>query len=108
MVKLLSDSPENQPGQGAILGIDIMTRVWSDMAQTVIPTWLTPAPPDWGTTKRGKLSANNWRVVCTIHLPISLIWLWRSESGIKIELLKNFMHLVTAVQVANMRISSPS
>jgi hypothetical protein len=84
-----------------------MELVWSDMKKTQLPSWISPAPHNWGTPARGKLSADNWRVVCTIHLPITLIWLWRDEDGRKRELLGNFMDLVTAVRLANMRVSSP-
>ena len=91
----------------AVLGKDIMETVWNDMKKTQLPSWITPAPHDWGTPKRGKLSADNWRVVCTIHLPITLIWLWKNEAGRKGQLLENFMDLVTAVRLANMRVSSP-
>lgn len=91
-----------------ILGKDVMAQVWADMQCTRIPTWISAAPRNWGSTQRGKLSADNWCVICTIHLPITLIWLWRKETGQKQELLRNFMDLVTAVQIANMRISSPS
>jgi hypothetical protein len=45
-------------------------------------------------------------VICTIHLPITLIWLWKEETGRKKDLLENFMDLVSAVRIANMRVSS--
>jgi hypothetical protein len=55
-----------------------------------------------------KTTAVKWRVVCTIHLPITLIWLWRDEDGRKRQLLEIFMDLVPAVRLANMRVvSSP-
>ncbi|KDR66687.1 hypothetical protein GALMADRAFT_80542, partial [Galerina marginata CBS 339.88] len=90
-----------------VLGKDVMADVWSDMAHTLLPTWITPAPPNWGTAQRGKLSADNWRVICTIHLPITLIRLWNDDSPRKQELLSHFMDLVAAVRIANMRVSSP-
>ena len=83
-----------------------MAAVWSDMRNTELPTWITPPPPDWGTTRRGKLSADHWRVISTIHLPITLIRLWHNGSLRKKEILQHFMDLVTAVRIANMRIIS--
>lgn len=77
------------------------------MKRTQLPPWISPAPPNWGTSERGKLSADQWRVLCTVHLPITLVHLWENETGRKKELLQNFMHLVTAVRIANMRVSSP-
>jgi hypothetical protein len=81
-------SPDNS-GQGwktksttsAILGKDVMTAVWEDMARTQLPSWVTDVPHNWGTATRGKLSANNWRVICTMHLPITLIRLWGSNDA---------------------------
>lgn len=62
-------------------------------------------PCNWGTATRGKLSANNWRVICTVHLPITLIRLWGSDDAPedRKQKLENFMDLVRAVQIANLR-----
>lgn len=83
-----------------------METVWADMKRTQLPTWISPAPPNWGTAERGKLSADQWRVICTIHLPITLIRLWGDETGRKKAMLEHFMDLVSAVRIANLRISS--
>jgi hypothetical protein len=83
-----------------------MEAVWADMERTLLPTWISPAPRNWGTTTRGKLSADEWRVICTIHLPITLIRLWHHKLGRERELLDNFMDMVTAVRIANLRSSS--
>lgn len=83
-----------------------MEAIWADMASTQLPSWIGSPPRDWGTASRGKLSADQWRVICTIHLPITLIRLWENETGRKKDLLRNFMDLVTAVRIANMRVSS--
>ena len=82
-----------------------MEAVWGDMALTELLSWVTKAPSNWGTAARGKLSANNWRVICTIHLPITLIRLWGGDNlpdNQKV-MLENFMDLVRAVQIANLR-----
>jgi hypothetical protein len=84
-----------------------MEAIWRDMKKTQLPSWITPASSNWGTAKRGKLSADNWRVVCTIHLPITLIWIWKNEARRKHQLLENFMDLMTAVHLANMHVSFP-
>jgi hypothetical protein len=103
-------SPENS-GQGrktttgAILGKDVMEAIWADMKHTELPSWVTNAPYNWGTAARGKLSANNWRVICTVHLPITLIRLWGGDDAPEDRKckLENFMDLVCAVQIANLR-----
>ena len=89
-----------------VLGKDVMEAVWEDMKLTKLPTWMNPAPPNWGMSERGKLSADQWRVVCTVHLPITLIRLWGQIAGRKREMLAHFMDLVSAVRIANMRIVS--
>jgi hypothetical protein len=90
---------------GAALGKDIMEAIWADMALTKLPSWVTAVPRNWGTMTRGKLSANNWRVICTVHLPITLIRLWGGDDAPedRKHKLHNFMDLVCAVQIANLR-----
>jgi hypothetical protein len=105
-------SPENS-GQGrktssvtgAILGKDVMEAIWADMKHTELPSWVTGVPHNWGSAARGKLSANNWRVICTVHLPITLIRLWGGDDAPedRKRKLENFMDLVCAVQIANLR-----
>ena len=89
-----------------VLGRTVMQAVWEDMKRTQLPTWVSAAPSNWGTAERGKLSADQWRVVCTIHLPITLIRLWETKTGRQKKMLDHFMDLVSAVRIANMRISS--
>jgi len=59
-----------------VLGKDVMEAVWDDMKHTKLPTWIHPAPPNWGMVEWGKLSADQWRLVSTVHLPITRIRLW--------------------------------
>ncbi|KAJ7094909.1 hypothetical protein C8R43DRAFT_1141777 [Mycena crocata] len=73
------------------------------MRQTILPSWVAAAPKNWGTAKRGKLSADHWRTIFTIHLPITLIWLWRDETGRKRDMLFNLTHLVVAILAANFK-----
>jgi len=86
---------------GTVLGEDIMEAVWADMALTELPSWVLDVPRNWGTATHRKLSANNWRVICTIHLPIILIRLWGGDDDQKHKL-QNFMDLVCAIQIANL------
>ena len=72
----------------------------------MLPSWIEPAPRNWGTTEHGKLSADQWRVLCTIHLPISLISKWSDHSARHMDMLANFMDLVTAVRIASMRVTN--
>ena len=108
-------SPENsgrgrktRSATGAILGKDIMEAIWADMKHTELPSWVTDVPRDWGTAARGKLSANHWRVICTVHLPITLIRLWGGGDAPedRKRKLENFMDMVCAVQITNLRSTS--
>jgi len=101
---LQSFLPEPPPVR-AILGKNIMQAVWEDMKRTLLPSWITPVPHNWGTAKRGKLSADNWLVIFIIHLPITLIRLWGNETGRKHELLANLMHLASASSIVIMHSS---
>jgi hypothetical protein len=89
-----------------VLGKDILASIRADMAKTVLPSWVDPAPRNWGTTEHGKLSADQWRVLCTVHLPISLISKWSGSSARCSDMLANFMDLVTAVRIASMRVTN--
>ena len=62
-----------------------------------VPSWVNPAPLAFGTSKHGKLSADQWRTVSLINLPISLIRTWGLEEGRRYDMLVNFLHLVEAV-----------
>jgi hypothetical protein len=96
----LGEDPRNQ---GPILGKDVMHAIWADMRKTILPSWVGAAPKNWGTKKRGKLSADHWRTIFTIHLPITLIWFWRNETGRKQDLLFNMIYLNMAIQSANFK-----
>jgi len=76
------------------------------MAFTQLPSWVGLVPHNWGTSKQGKLTTDNWQVIFTIHLVITLIRLWKDKTGCKAELLNNFMDLVAVVRIANMCVSS--
>ena len=107
ILKTFLSEPDKATPRRIVLGSTVMEQVWSDMTRTRLPSSITAAPHNWGTTSRGKLSAAHWRVVCTIHLPITLICLWKGDNGRLKDMLDHFMDLVISIRVANMRISSP-
>ncbi|KAF9647790.1 hypothetical protein BDM02DRAFT_3187692 [Thelephora ganbajun] len=97
---------EPEPGTETreVLGRDVLEAVWDDMTRTELPSWMSPAPRNWGTAARGKLTADQWKVIATVHLPITLIRLWGTKEGRHLLLLCNFMDLSAAVQLASQRI----
>ena len=101
----IPDPPELGAESREVLGRDILEAVWDDMTRTELPSWMSPAPRNWGTATRGKLTADQWKVVATVHLPITLIRLWGApQEGRHFLMLCNFMDLSAAVQLANQRI----
>jgi hypothetical protein len=87
-----------------VLGKDILQEVWNDMKLTELPSWMSPAPPNWGTAARGKLTTDQWMVVCTVHLPITLIRIWGHLRDRRFSLLCNFVDLTSSDQLADQRI----
>ncbi|KAJ8514310.1 hypothetical protein ONZ45_g8127 [Pleurotus djamor] len=104
-----------------VLGRTILSTTHSDMEHIQLPSWVTRAPSNFGSAGRGKLSADQWRTVCSINLPITLIRLWGVDSHPNEQLedeqeqehehqrrereramLDNFMKLRAAVETANM------
>lgn len=114
MQKVLKAKPEvaaeagsasKDPAGTRVLGRETLREVRNDMRATVLPSWMNAGPSHPGETKWGKMKADEWRVFCSVHLPITLIRLWGSanESEREHEILTNFMHLVTAVDLASRR-----
>lgn len=68
-----------------------------------LPSWVSPAPRGFGTAEHGKLSADQWHTVCTVVLPVALIWVWGlSSDERRLQLLNNFMDLVSAIVLAGL------
>ncbi|KAI0364890.1 hypothetical protein BV20DRAFT_910907, partial [Pilatotrama ljubarskyi] len=93
-----------------ILGREVLEEIREDMKATTYPSYIGRAPLDVGSAGAGTLSAEQWRTFCTVNLPISLIRLWSASSSTTRQqaLLRNFMHLVTAVKHATCRQASAS
>lgn len=82
----------------AVLGKGVLPEVWRDKGRTVLPSWISPIPAGAGSARTGKLTADQWRTLCTVHLVVTLIRLWgdRDPDDRRHEMLSNFMHLVTS------------
>ncbi|KAJ3720472.1 hypothetical protein C8R42DRAFT_582930, partial [Lentinula raphanica] len=82
-----------------------------DMAITILPSWIDSPPENWGTKANGKLSADEWKVVCSVSLVITLIRLWgyqyeNQPHARQFQLLQNFLDLVHAMRLLNLRETS--
>ena len=97
---------------GHVLTKTEMDEIRSDIVNMLRPSWLTSVPSEFGSTSYGKLKADQWRVLGTTFLPVSLVRLWsvaevgnpRSEKCRQI--LNVTMLLLSAVAIACSRVTS--
>ena len=94
---------------GAILSKDTLSQIWLDMKRTVLPSEISPVPREVGSPSAGKLTADQWRTFCTVHLVVSLVRLWGNEQpdSHRFKMLSNFLHLVTFTNLLHMRQMTP-
>lgn len=93
-----------------------MVQIRSDLETILTPSWLTSVPANLGSAAHGKLKADQWRALGTVHLPISLTCLWsrhmnHSPKGPRASrchtILLVTMALVSAVILATSRTITP-
>jgi hypothetical protein len=106
------EPPPTKPEQideGIVLCKDTLSQIWLDMRRTVLPSGISPVPREVGSPSAGKLTADQWRTFCTIHLVVSLIRLWGGEplDSRRSQILDNFLHLVTLTNLLHMRTLTP-
>lgn len=80
----------------------MLQKIHEQLPLTELPSWISPVPRNVGTTARGKLSADQWHILCVVNLPIILIRLWAPQGGRFKQMLDNFMNLVTEVVVGSL------
>ncbi|KAH7905295.1 hypothetical protein BJ138DRAFT_973937, partial [Hygrophoropsis aurantiaca] len=108
LVKALNQLKKTSDDESSAERMSSISRpVWKDQGRLELPSFLSPLPWQFGHETR-KLSADQWRSVGMIHLVVTLIRLWGFDGGRKGLMLFNFMHLVTAIHIANMRTMSPA
>ena len=62
--------------QGAVLIPEEISKLRSDIEHMYTPSWLTSVPINLGQPDNGKLKADQWRILGTTYLPVSVIQLW--------------------------------
>ena len=89
-----------------VLGKKTLQQIRDDMAKIELPSWFTAAPKRPGEAMWGRFKADEWKSFCTINLPITLTRLWgsRPKSDRHYQMLENFLHLVTAITLANKQV----
>ncbi|KAE9393525.1 hypothetical protein BT96DRAFT_829132 [Gymnopus androsaceus JB14] len=92
-----------------VIGRDVLEAAWADMMRTIHPSWISPAPVHWGLARTGKLGGNEWKIVGTIHLVVTLIRIWGyGEAGERRRrMLLNFVDLVKATHILLLRVTTP-
>lgn len=79
------------------------------------PSWLASVPCDLGEARHGKLKADQWRVLGTVYLPVSLVRLWddpdtndEEEALMRQKMLEATIALVMAIRIATSDTTSHS
>ncbi|KZT33816.1 hypothetical protein SISSUDRAFT_992646, partial [Sistotremastrum suecicum HHB10207 ss-3] len=103
----LTDSNKQPHIKTAIIGTNTLKRIWEDQELLTTPSWIGRTPKFPGSAGAGSLKADEWRSFCSIFLVFSLVRLWREKGGRFPELLDNFMHLVSATELASLRVVTP-
>ena len=57
-----------------------MNEILKELEEIIMPSWMTSVPLTLGSASYGKLKADQWRALGTVHLPLSLIYLWGSHN----------------------------
>lgn len=97
---------------GHILNPHEIDEIRSDIKAMVAPSWLTSVPQNLGSASHGKLKADQWRVLGSTYIPISLVRLWSNvKEGDKRsvechKIMVATMSLLSAVIVASSRVTS--
>ncbi|KAI0694480.1 hypothetical protein C8T65DRAFT_585017 [Cerioporus squamosus] len=108
--RLPTDEPEEpEESSAAMFTNDVLQQLRSDIKKMFMPSWLEKPPSNIGDASHGKLKADHWRTLCTVSMVITLVRLWGHAHASKeeAEALENFMHLVTAVDLATRRSMNP-
>lgn len=106
-----NDKPPINAKHGSVFTTEEMETLWDDLVNVVKPTWVTSVPTTLSSSGP-KLKSDQWRMVGSLFLPITLIRLWSTvdpddeDSKQRHELLNLTMLLLSAVAVASSRVTS--
>ncbi|KAI0310269.1 hypothetical protein OF83DRAFT_1070794 [Amylostereum chailletii] len=91
-----------------MLNQGILKELWKITSRTTLPSSMARGPARFGTPGQGRIKADEWRTICLVLLPITLIIEWGNATDGEIErdLLDNFMALVTTVKWATRHMTS--
>jgi hypothetical protein len=96
------------PPEDDVVFDSAMLRVVNSLLPRIhYPTWIKRAIPVLGKASNGKLKADEWRNLFQMQLPLIMIKIWYGRIRADMSLLQNFAHLVSAVNLALKRSTSP-
>ncbi|KAJ4468448.1 hypothetical protein C8J55DRAFT_437849, partial [Lentinula edodes] len=107
------DSFLKQTSPRNVIGKDLLGEIWADMARSVLPSWIQAPPSRWGIPSAGKLSADEYKVVCSISLVVTLIRVWgysnkEQPQSRHFQMMLNFLELVRGMHIIFLRETSQS
>ncbi|PPQ81527.1 hypothetical protein CVT26_011045 [Gymnopilus dilepis] len=96
---------------GSVISVKELTKIRNNVGQISTPSWVASVPANLGSAAHGKLKADQWRALGTIHLPLALISMWFGDVSIEDSvrarrcrsILDVTMELVSAVIVGTSR-----
>ena len=89
-----------------------MNQIHSDITNMTLPSWLTSIPTNLGSPNHGKLKADQWRVLGSTFLPVSLVCLWSAvevgnpQSKQCSKILQVTISVLSAVSIASLHVMS--
>ncbi|KJA24979.1 hypothetical protein HYPSUDRAFT_135621, partial [Hypholoma sublateritium FD-334 SS-4] len=90
--------------KGCILTAEEVATIRLDIANMATPSWLASVPYDLGEARHGKIKADQWRILATTYLPVSLQKMWDTNSPrstpLRKKMLDATMSLISAVSIA--------
>ena len=94
------------------IGSATLTAIREDMqpGRQERPTWLTIVPKGLGSSKTGKLTADQWHTVSFVHLVVTLVRQWGDDSveSRYYKMLSNYMTGLAAIKLGTKRVISGS
>lgn len=105
----LEDEATSQSKASKVIGRETLAEIIFDSLRMELPDGVTRTPSGLGTSKSGKLSADQWNSTCVINMVVTLIRLWgeKDTNSRYYKMLDNFMDLVVATKIVNRRTLTP-
>lgn len=91
---------DNSWEAGCVFTAEELSRIHACLSETVIPSWVERPPLNLGQKSHGKLKADQWFVLFSILLPLTLPEIWQPSSNDHHKVLfENFYNLVTCTNI---------